>query len=279
MPNLLERAFPDNVELQEGVSNLVSRKTQWKQRLEEKWLNRRQPVFDEFDVRRTCYMYQVLQQEKDRLSTAQNMPNLQIVKSSEWIIKARNRPWFGWCPFSKSFMSFPILYGETPDYSLCKHCIIKESKSNAVDIVSTLQNLIEYRESMGFGSNSYQVIWLAFVQNELPESLSSIARFAGNTDKVFSSITDLIHGSFEEEKIRSTIRSLTRPAFENLAVLVNKVRSLFIALYNINHTTMDEKKILPRLHSRLLNIFTSLQCKSKKNKHKYNRLAHINLNF
>ena len=89
-----------------------------------------------------------------------------------------------------------------------------------------------------------QVIRLALIQNELPESLSSIARFAGNTDKVFSSITDLIHGSFEEEKIHSTIRSLTRPAFENLAVLVNKVRSLFIALYNINHATMDEKKML-----------------------------------
>ena len=92
---LLERAFPDNAEVQQGVYNLVSRKTQWKQRLEEKWANKRQPVFDEFDVRRTCYMYQVLQQEKDRLRTAQNMPNT-LVGSREWFIKAKIDPrWDG----------------------------------------------------------------------------------------------------------------------------------------------------------------------------------------
>ena len=55
-------------------------------------------------------------------------------------------------------------------------------------------------DMMGFGSDFYQVLWLGFVQQELPESLSSIARFSGNTDRVFSSITDLIHGSIEEEK-------------------------------------------------------------------------------
>ena len=112
----------------------------------------------------------------------------------------------------KSLYDPPDPVWRAPDYALAKYCIIKEAKSNAVDIISSLQNLIEYGETMGFGSDSFQVLWLGFVQQELPESLSSIARFSGNTDRVFSSITDLIHGSFEEEKIRTTIRVLTRPA-------------------------------------------------------------------
>ena len=58
-----------------------------------------------------------------------------------------------------------------------------------VDIITSLQNLIEYGDMMGFGSDSYQVLWLGFEQQELPESLSSIVRFSGNTDRVFSSIT------------------------------------------------------------------------------------------
>ena len=69
----------------------------------------------------------------------------------------------GWCPFAKVYMTHPILYGETPDYALAKHCIIKEAKSNTVDIISSLQNLIEYGETMGFGSDSYQVLWLGCV--------------------------------------------------------------------------------------------------------------------
>ena len=69
-------------------------------------------------------------------------------------------------------MIHPILYGETPNYDLAKHCVIKAAKSGAVDIISSLQNLIEYGDTMGFGSDSYQVLWLGFVQQELPETLS-----------------------------------------------------------------------------------------------------------
>ena len=104
--------------------------------------------------------------KKTTMNTAQNMPNNQTVGSREWVIKAKNRPWKGWCPFAKVYMTHPILYGETPDYALAKHLVAEP-------------DIIRRHHGVWHGQLP------SFVARICTESLSSIARFSGYTDRFF----------------------------------------------------------------------------------------------
>ena len=85
-----------------------------------------------------------------------------------------------------------------------------------------------------------------FVKVEVPEALSGISRFNGHVDRIFSALSDLVQGDYESEKCRIALRSLIKPAFENISVILNKIRSLFLALYHITHASMPFAKKMAR---------------------------------
>ena len=91
---------------------------------------------------------------------------------------------------------------------------------------------------MGFGDVAFEQLFLMFAKHELKEALAGITRFSGDVDKVFASIASLIHGDYEEAKIRNTLRLMVRPAHESLSIIMNKVMSCFMALYAIKHQNM-----------------------------------------
>ena len=101
-----------------------------------------------------------------------------------WVIKSR--PSRGWDPYIGEYMEWPLEFEEVPKYEHAKH-----------DIIQFISNLIEYRKSMGFGDRAFEELFLMSVKEELPEALSGISRFNGNVDRIFSALTDLVHGDYE----------------------------------------------------------------------------------
>ena len=206
--------------------------------------------------------------EADRnLREAQNIWEYKQVNERSWVLKERSSAWRGWDPFSSSYMDEALEYEDIPDWEVAKHCNLKEEKSEAVDIITSMKNLIDFGQKMGFGDTAFEPMLLMFAKHELKEALAGITRFSGDVDKVFSSIASLIHGDYEEGKIRNTLRLMVRPAHESLSIIVNKVRSCFMALYAIKHVNMVTDKqracveqhcidaittvITPRVQSRL----------------------------
>ena len=77
-------------------------------------------------------------------------------------------------------MQCPLEFEEVPKYENARQVVIKESKSQAVDIIQSISNLIVYGEEMGFGDRAYEELFLMFVKAELPEALSGLSRFNGH---------------------------------------------------------------------------------------------------
>ena len=54
---LLTRAFPENEELQDSISNLIETKELWKKRLTKTWLGRKRPVYTQWMVRDINFLF------------------------------------------------------------------------------------------------------------------------------------------------------------------------------------------------------------------------------
>ena len=121
-----------------------------------------------------------------------------------------------------------------------------------------MKNLIDFGQKMGFGDTAFEQMFLMFTKHELKEALAGVTRFAGDVDKLFASIACLIHGDYEEGKIRNTLRQLVRPAHESLSIIVNKVRSCFMALYAIKHANMLPERQRTCVERRCIDAITTV---------------------
>ena len=206
------------------------------------WNQRKRLVNTQWMVRDLNFAFKQMSEADRLLREAQNTWEYNQVNERSWVLKERSSPWRGWDPFSSSYMQEPLEYEDTPDWETAKHSIIKEEKSGAIDIIASLRKLISFGEKLGFGDLAFEQLFLMFAKHELKEALAGITRFSGDVDKVFASIASLIHGDYEEGKIRNSLRLMVRPAHESLSIIVNKVRSCFMALYAIKHVNMAPDK-------------------------------------
>ena len=104
-----------------------------------------------------------------------------------------------------------------------------------------------------------------FAKHELKEALAGITRFSGDVNKVFESIASLIHGDYEEAKLRNTLRLMVRPAHESLSIIMNKVMSCFMALYQIKHQNMAPDRMKSRVEAHCIDAITCVitpECKA-----------------
>ena len=262
---LLTRAFPDNDALQEEVGNLIETKELWKKRLTKVWNGRKRPVYTQWMVRDMNFAFKQMSEADRILREAQNIWEYNQVNERSWVIKERSASWRGWDPFSSSYMQEALEYEDTPDWEVAKHSIIKEEKSGAIDIIASMRKLIDFGEKMGFGDVAFEQLFLMFAKHELKEALAGITRFSGDVDKVFASIASLIHGDYEEAKIRNTLRLMVRPAHESLSIIMNKVMSCFMALYAIKHQNMLPERQKSRVEAHCIDAITTVitpECKS-----------------
>ena len=91
--------------------------------------------------------------------------------ASERSLVIKSRPSRGWDPYLGEYMEWPLEFEEVPDYRHAKRVVIKENKSQAVNIIQSISNLIEYGESMGFRDRAFEELFLMFVKEELPRAM------------------------------------------------------------------------------------------------------------
>ena len=48
------------------------------------------------------------------------------------------RPMRGWDPYLAEYMQWPLEFEEVPKYENARHVVIKESKSQAVDVIQSI---------------------------------------------------------------------------------------------------------------------------------------------
>ena len=148
-------------------------------------------------MRATNYQFKMAREQVENLPTAQNLFQGTGASERAWVINSR--PSRGWDPYLGEYMEWPLEFEEVPKYENARHVVIKESKSQVVDIIQSISNLIVYGEEMGFRDLAYEELFLMFVKAELPEALSGISRFNGHVNRIFSALTDLVHGDYESE--------------------------------------------------------------------------------
>ena len=118
---------------------------------------------------------------------------------------------------------------------------------------------------MGDPNGVGEQLFLQVAKHELKEALADISRFSGDVDKVFASIASLIHGDYEEAKFRNTLRLRVRPYHESLSIIINKVMSCFMALYQIRHQNMSPDRQKSRVEAHCIDAITTVitpECKS-----------------
>ena len=129
-------------------------------------------MYTQWDVRTTNYQFKLAQEQGENLLTAQNMFQWTGASERQWVINSR--PSRGWDPYLGEYMEWPLEFEEVQIYENARHVVIKESKSQAVDIIQSISNLIVYGEGMGFRDRAFEELFLMFVKEELPEALSGV---------------------------------------------------------------------------------------------------------
>ena len=95
------------------------------------------------------FAYKKLQEEEKKLREAQNLFEYNQINERNWVIKERSSVWKGWNPFDGAYMKEALEYEDVPDWDIIKHMIIKEEKSEAVNVIASMRNLIEFGEKWG----------------------------------------------------------------------------------------------------------------------------------
>ena len=262
---LLSKVFPDNEALQDSVGTLLETKELWKRRLTKTWVGRKKPTYTQWMIRDINFLFKQSAEAEKQYREAANTWEYCQVKEQSWVLKERNSCWRGWCPFKNQYLIDPLEYEDAPNWEVAKQAVIKQEESKAVDIIATMKKLISWGESMGFGESAFEQLFLQFARHELKEGLAGISRFTGNVDKVFEAIASLIHGDYEEAKIRNTLRLMSRPAYESLSILMNKVMSCYMSLYQIKHQNMSPTRQKERVESHCIEAITNMitpECKA-----------------
>ena len=110
----------------------------------------------------------------------------------------------------------------------------------------------------------WDIMFIMFTKHKLKEALSGVTRYAGDVNKVFAAVSCLIHGEYESSKIRNCLRLLVPPAHENISIIVNKIRSCYMALYSITHANMDTDRQIVRVEQHCIDGLVTVimpQCK------------------
>ena len=84
---LLTRAFPENEELQDSISNLIETKELWKKRLTKTWLGRKRPVYTQWMVRDINFLFKQMVEAEKLLREAQNTWEYNQVREQSLVIK------------------------------------------------------------------------------------------------------------------------------------------------------------------------------------------------
>ena len=132
---IFSEGFPGNLEVTQGLENLLNKNESTIQRLLKRWQNRKRPVHDEQSINLLCAQ-EALERKREEIQNAAINFDLPVqLDTRSWINKGRAR-WYGFDPTSGTYFPDPIMLGTEVQWVDYSHLCVVESSSGALKVVA-----------------------------------------------------------------------------------------------------------------------------------------------
>jgi hypothetical protein len=135
--------------------------------LKERWINRQLPLYDEFSNRELNQQYARERRNNQIRNQVIGAPQPILIDPKEYVIKSRSG-WRGYDTHSASYFENCIQYGDALHFDDFKHMIIVDQTSRAVNIITSVGNLITAGEKIALGETQWIQLFLQFARDYLP---------------------------------------------------------------------------------------------------------------
>ena len=105
------------------------------------------------------------------------------VEPRNWIVK-NHKGWKGWNPYTNSYFEQNIEFGDPLKFDQFRHLIIQDKDSKALNLILTIQNLIQEGEKMSLSTEAWIQLWLQLSKDYLPLSWGTLSRYSNNLDQL-----------------------------------------------------------------------------------------------
>lgn len=242
----LIEAFPDNLELQASLESIKNKKTSWVDKLEKRWNNLKIPVYDERMIRELNHTFtQEKREERTRnAALAGRVPGTPIAAAlTESVFSMNSRDliirheacWSGFDPHTNSYFKDPIVYQGKLFLENFEAALIICPESQAVNLISTIENLLTRGEQMGLIPEMYATVFLLFAKKYLSSNYPALVIHQHAPDALFSSLLKLINSDVELEKIRTALIKTQRTPEQMIGIPIIRIKALYQSLYGIKN--------------------------------------------
>ena len=196
--------FPGNVDISQGLENLLNKNESTISRLLKRWQARKRPVHDEQSINLLCAQEKLDRQWEEVQNQAVSYDGPVQLDSRNWVNKSRDR-WIGFDPVSGEYFSDPIKLGVEVQWITYQHLCVVESSSGALNLVQSFTNLIEAGERNRLDNDNWKSLFLMMSEKHLKEAHSSISRFTDNLDGLVGEILNQINSEAEICKLKKCL--------------------------------------------------------------------------
>ena len=240
---LLQQALPENAEVQSQLDTLISNKQSYIKRLVTIWNQRIPPIYTEKGVRETCQAFYQQQERENESRSYRNAGDISMADPKNWIIK-QDSGWFGWSPQDNCYMEDPLLFeGQIEFTRHFEPFIVADSKSESINLVWSIKNLIRKGEALGLGDAGFITVFLNLSRKYLPFQFQSLSRHLNDCDKLFQELLSSVNCELEVSKIRQALSTIHRKTSQQIQGPIFRIKSLYQMLISINFPMMDQDKI------------------------------------
>ena len=235
---ILQKAHPDNEEIQKELGKLSNNKDTYIKQLINQWNSRSQPLYTEIDIKKLCSSYYANELENGVVDALQNRTKCKM-DSRSWVIKT-DSVWRGWDPESSQYFQDPILFeGEIKFDKYYEQLVVSDKDSGSVNLIWTIKKLITRGSASCLSDENWISLFLQFSRKYMPTSYTTLARYSDNLETLFQTLVTNINADEELAKLRSTMARLHRRPGEQLQVPLYKLKSYYELLLGINFPQLD----------------------------------------
>ena len=257
---IIHDGFPANDQVQTQLEALLNKKTNWIKKLKGAWINRKQPVHTEQSIKTMCKQ-KFAEQRANRIRAGvtggQNQVEDMEMNPRDWIIKNASG-WKGYDPFNNQYFMDPIEFGGEVNFNIFEPLIICDPESKAVNIISSVRNILSKGQEIGLNTEQFSMVFLSFAKKFLPYAYASLSQYSGQTTRMFNNMVELINQDTEVAKIRASLCKISRTPDQQIGIPVLKIKSLYLSLYAIQHPEFEVGKIEKKSEMHTLQCISSL---------------------
>ena len=239
---IFTKSFPGNVQITQGLEQLLNKNESTIARLKKRWQARKKPIHDEQSINLLNAQEKLERQREEVRNEAVSFDSPVQLDSRNWVNKSRDR-WFGFDPIGGEYFPDPIKLGIKVVWDSYQHLCVVEANSNALNLEQSFMNLVEAGERNGLCDDNWISLFLMMSEKHLREAHSSISRFTNDLDGLINEILSQINSEAELCKLRNSLMKTSRSVNESVATVLGKIKSIYISIYRIRFPLMIQSQI------------------------------------